>query len=58
MADDKTKKGTADAVRINIGEAYEVTYWTNKLGVTPEQLKAAAAKVGPMSSDIARELGK
>lgn len=58
MADDKTIKGTADAVRVNISEPYEVTYWSNKWGVTADQLKAAARKVGPKSTDIARELGK
>ncbi|MBL8691352.1 MAG: DUF3606 domain-containing protein [Rhodospirillaceae bacterium] len=58
MADDRAKKGPRDGVRIHVGEAYEVTYWTNQLGVTPELLKAAVAKAGPMVTDVARELGK
>lgn len=58
MADDRTRKGPRDGVRINVGEAYEITYWTNQLGVTAEQLKAAVAKAGPMVTDVARELGK
>jgi hypothetical protein len=58
MADDTKIRGWQDSTRINISEPYEITYWTNKWGVTPEQLKAAAAKVGPSATDIARELGK
>ena len=58
MADDKTKKGPADAARVNINEDFEVSYWTQKWGVSAEALKAASKKVGPMATDIARELGK
>lgn len=58
MADDKTKKGPADAARVNVDEAFEVTYWTQKWGVSADALKAASKKVGPMAADIARELGK
>lgn len=33
MGDDVTKKQPQDASRINIHEAYEVNYWTDKFGV-------------------------
>ncbi len=58
MAADKTKKGPADAVRVNVNEDFEVSYWTRKWGVSAEALKAASKKVGPMATDIAHELGK
>lgn len=58
MADDKTKKGPADATRVNVTEPYEVGYWSEKWGVSPAQLKAAVAKVGPMADRVARELGR
>jgi hypothetical protein len=58
MADDKKIQGQADSMRVNTSEPYEITYWTHKWNVTPEQLRAAASKVGPMANDIARELGK
>lgn len=54
----RVRKSAMDGVRINAGEPYEITYWTHQWDVSPEQLKAAIAKVGPMAHDIARELGK
>jgi hypothetical protein len=58
MADDKTKTGKPDRDRINVSEAYEVTYWTNRFDVSPEKLTNAVANVGPMVKDVARYLGK
>ena len=58
MPDDKTKTGTADDVRINVTEAYEVQYWSRKFGVTPEALRDAVAAAGPMVADLQRELNK
>lgn len=58
MADDKTKTGKPDRDRINVREDYEVTYWTNRFDVSPEQLASAVANVGPMVRDVARYLGK
>ncbi|CAN7336378.1 DUF3606 domain-containing protein [Bradyrhizobium sp. LjRoot220] len=46
MADNKTKRGGADAALIAMGEAYEVAYWSKKLKITPAHLKAAVKKVG------------
>jgi hypothetical protein len=57
MADDR-KKLAGDRKRINVGEDYEVVYWTRTLGVTREELEAAVSKVGPMVEDVERELGK
>jgi len=58
MPDDKTKKAPQDANKVNIHEDYEVRYWCEKWGVTPQQLKACVAKVGVMKNDVARCLGK
>jgi len=57
MADDKTQAGGPDRQRINTGEEYELRDWSKKFGVTPEQLKDAVKKVGPMADDVKRELG-
>jgi hypothetical protein len=46
MADDKTKRGGMDRALIALGEAYEVSYWSKKLKITPAKLKAAVKKVG------------
>jgi len=46
MADNKKKRGGADAALIALGESYEVAYWSKKMKITPAQLKAAVKKVG------------
>jgi hypothetical protein len=58
MADDRTKVGRPDRDRINVNEPYELRDWSEKFGVTPEQLKAAVKAGGPMAKDVARNLGK
>lgn len=58
MSDDKQNRGPADRTRVNIHEDYEVRHWTKHFGVTAEQLKESVRRVGPMVSDIQRDLGK
>jgi hypothetical protein len=57
MSDDKSKVA-ADRKRINVNEDYELRYWTEKFGVSAEDLKRAVERVGPMADDVARALGK
>ena len=58
MADDPNKRGQADRERVNVHERHEVEYWTQKWGVTCEQLEAVVKKVGVMVRDVEKELGK
>ena len=58
MADDKTKTGLQDRLRISTSEDYEVRDWAKEFGVTPEELKAAVERVGPMAKDVAAALKK
>ena len=58
MADDPNKRGTADRSRINVHEAHELRYWTEKFGVTANELRAAVNEVGVMVTDVAKKLGK
>ena len=58
MADDKSKSGGNDRERINVNQDYELRDWSKKFGVTPEQLKDAVKKAGPMVDDVKKELGK
>jgi hypothetical protein len=58
MPDDPTKKKPQDSSRVNVHENYEVEYWTKKFGVSPQQLKDAVKKVGPMVKDVQKELKK
>ena len=41
---------------VNVAEYYEVEYWTNKFGVSPEQLKSAVKAVGVSAEAIATYL--
>jgi hypothetical protein len=56
MADDKSKKGPQDPTRINLTEDYEVRYWSKKLRVTPDRLRAAIEKVGDSVKAVEYEL--
>jgi hypothetical protein len=58
LADDTSKTGKQDRDRINVNEDYELRDWSQSLGVTPEQLKAAVQQVGPMVKDVRQHLGK
>jgi Protein of unknown function (DUF3606) len=56
MTDDRTQKGMQDRTRINTSEDYELRYWSETLGVTQYQLKAAVNKVGISVSAVEKEL--
>jgi hypothetical protein len=43
---------------VNVHESYEVRYWTEKWGVTKEQLVQAVQKAGVAAEAVAQELGK
>ncbi|URL59652.1 DUF3606 domain-containing protein [Luteibacter flocculans] len=58
MSDDKSKRGPADAQRINVHETYEVRYWTEALGVSEARLREVVAEVGVMADDVRRALRK
>ncbi len=58
MADDLKDRGAQDRSQVNVQEDYEVRYWTQKWGVSKEQLTAAVQKVGVSVNAVARELGK
>ena len=56
MPDNKSKTGKADRDRINVNEEYELRDWSKKFGCTPEELKRAIQKVGPMAADVKKAL--
>jgi hypothetical protein len=41
--------GEPDRSRINLGEAYELRYWTKTLGVGPQEIMDAIGAVGDSS---------
>ena len=56
MSDDKSQTGGLDRTRISLSEDYEVRDWSQKLGVSEEELRAAVAKVGNQADDVLKEL--
>ncbi|MDM0078486.1 DUF3606 domain-containing protein [Variovorax sp. J2P1-59] len=58
MPDDLDNRGAQDRGRININESHEVRYWTQRLGVTEEDLRKAVAEVGVSVDRVAEHLGK
>ena len=58
MADDTRKRGPADRMRINVNEAWELSYWIKEFGCTADQLRAAVNAVGVMVADVRRYLGR
>lgn len=58
MVDDKTLRGPQDSARIAMGEDYEVAYWTDKFGVSRDQLQEAVDAVGNSANAVAEYLSK
>ena len=58
MSDDKRNRGRPDRDRIDVNEDYELRDWSEKFGVSKEELAAAVKRVGPMAKDVAAELKK
>lgn len=56
MADDPTKTRPQDAQRINVNQDHELHYWSQKFGVSPEQLKKVVGRVGVMADDVERAI--
>ena len=57
MADDRSLRGGQDRLRVNMDQEYEARYWSDKFGVSQDDLRAAIAQVGPMVSDLERHFG-
>jgi hypothetical protein len=56
MVDDLSKKGSQDRSRINTHENYELRYWSERFGVSEDELKAAVKKVGNSAEAVEKEL--
>ena len=58
MADDVCKPGRPDRDGINVNEDYELRDWSEKFGVSPDELKRAVAQVGDRPEAVRQHLGK
>jgi hypothetical protein len=56
MADDKTKAGKADRIRVNVNQKHELRRWCEAFGVTKGTLQEAVKAVGPMVADVKKYL--
>lgn len=57
MSDNLKIKRPADATKINVNEAWEVSYWCKELNVSEAKLKEAVKAVGVMVKDVKKYLG-
>ena len=58
MADDKSKQDARDRSQVAGGEDYEVQYFADKNGVTPEQTRELIARHGNDRDTLEREAAK
>jgi hypothetical protein len=52
MADNTTNRGSPDRDRINMNQDHEVRYWSQKFGVSAEELRKAVENAGSMAKDV------
>ncbi len=53
--DDKNKRGSQDRSRIHTSEDYELQYWSEKFGVSREELREAVEQSGSNDPDKVEE---
>jgi hypothetical protein len=58
MSDDRSQRGAPDNRRIDMNDRDDVRHCSKSLGVTPEQLKDAVARVGTSSGKVHESLRK
>lgn len=58
MADDLKQTGKPDDSRINADQEHEIGYWSEKFGVSREELRKALQAAGPMVKDVRRHLNR
>ena len=56
MSDDTRIRGASDRQRINLSQEHEVRYWTERFGVTRDELQRAVEVVGPMAAAVEQQL--
>jgi len=54
--DNLTKRDTPDRSKINMGESWEVKYWTRELGISRAELQKIVDKVGNSAATVRKEL--
>lgn len=58
MADDLPRTSKPDELRIDIHRDAELTYWSQKLNATPDEIRWAVAWVGPTVKQVREFLNR
>jgi Protein of unknown function (DUF3606) len=58
MADDLKQTGRQDDSRINVDQDHELVYWSEKFGVSRDELRKAVQAAGPIVKDVQRHLNR
>jgi hypothetical protein len=56
MRDDKANRISPDKQRIDVNDPNELRNWATSLGATPDEIKAAVAKVGSLAYKVREHL--
>jgi hypothetical protein len=56
VPDNPDVRGGADRQRINVDQDYELRQWSEKFGVSADELRQAVKSVGPMADDVEQHL--
>jgi hypothetical protein len=56
--DNKERVGSPDRDRINVNEDYELQYWSEKFGVSRDELKEAVEAAGTTAQAVEEYLKK
>ena len=56
MTDNPKQTAPQDAQRVNVNQEHELRYWSQKFGVSAEQLRKVVNRVGPMADDVERAI--
>ncbi|MGZ5198903.1 MAG: DUF3606 domain-containing protein [Telluria sp.] len=56
MADNLSDRGPQDRSRINLGEKWEVQYWTRELGVSEDELRQIIQQAGNSVTAVRQHL--
>ena len=56
MSDDLSRRGGQDRKRINVNQDHELRSWSEKFGVTKEELREAVRAVGDQADRVEQHL--
>jgi len=56
MADNTDDRGPQDRARVSLDQDHEVRYWTERFGVSEEQLRAAVKAAGVSADEVEKYL--